>query len=97
MQIAEDFYDEGPGKTIIHCERIPVAKTTAKGVWLYSVSRNFGRFVLKDARKRYACPNKTEALISFLARKTRQRGLLTAQLRNVNVAIELAKVEKTDD
>jgi acetolactate synthase regulatory subunit len=38
------------------------------------------RFVRFDARKRYACPTKREALVSFVARKNRQVSILSSQI-----------------
>lgn len=79
-----------------------VVKTTLKGVWLQhallhssGLALTFGckpRFVLRDARKRYACPTKAEALASFLARKQRQAQILSTQLRDVKAAIAKAQV-----
>jgi hypothetical protein len=49
------------------------------------------KFVLKDARKRFACPTPEEAMESFIARKKRQRGILKAQLVHVEEAIDIAE------
>lgn len=53
---------------------LEVTKTTPKGVWLGD------RFVLRDVRKRFACPTLHEALESFVARKDRQIRILSNQL-----------------
>ena len=53
---------------------LEVTKTTPKGVWLGN------RFVLRDVRKRFACPTLHEALESFVARKDRQISILSNQL-----------------
>lgn len=81
----------------IHCTDYRVIKTTPKGVWLGDewLGHVTGpkRFVLRDARKRFACPTKKEALESFLARKKRQRSILSAQISDVADAIALAETE----
>lgn len=66
-----------------------VVKTTPKGYW---VELGFGnkRFVLKTARKRFALLNKTDALISFKARKTRQRSIYMARLNDCEEALAIA-------
>lgn len=50
--------------------KYPVVKTTAKGVWIDVWGKH--RFVLLDARKRWAYPTKELALNSFLIRRTKQ-------------------------
>lgn len=79
--------DRGP---FIVLERYPVIRETPKGVWL---ALGFGdrRFVLRTARKRWACPTEDEALESFKARKRRQCRILRAQLKHAATA--LAQVE----
>jgi hypothetical protein len=71
-------------------ETFEVRRTTKRGVWLkseydseFDMSKkraNNWRFVLFDARKRYACPTKHEALVSFVARKKRQISILSSQM-----------------
>lgn len=50
--------------------RIPVKRHTPKGVWLDEHGQ--ARFVLKDARRRYAYPTEALALTSYIARKKAQ-------------------------
>lgn len=57
-----------------------VIKTTPKGVWIA------GRFCLRDARKRFACPTLHEAIESFVARKDRQIKILSNQLASAQKA-----------
>lgn len=76
-----------------------VAKVTPKGVWL-SIGFGDRRFVLLDARKRFAHPTKEEALQSLKARKEAQMRILRTRLgyaeRAVNlVDRELAKLSNT--
>lgn len=51
-------------------QEIPIRRWTAKCVVLDEFGRE--RFVLKDARKRYAYPTKELALASYIIRKQRQ-------------------------
>lgn len=82
----------GDSNPYIFLLRLPVVKTTPCGVWITDeIGRR--RFVLRDARKRYACPTQAEALSSFQARKERQKRILTAQLRAVEGCLSLAVAE----
>lgn len=64
-----------------------VLKLTAKGVWIEEYAGK-KRFVLKGARKQFACPTKEDALISFRARKKRQIRILKHQLRRAELALK---------
>jgi hypothetical protein len=69
-----------------------VLKHTPKGVWLQRyVVYGDKRFVLRDARKRFACPTIEEALASFIARKDRQIRIHTARLREAEEARTIAQ------
>lgn len=85
---------EGPGHTEIRMREFQVTKYTPKGVWLNWYGDK--KFVLRDARKRYACPTTKEAMESFLARKKRQLSILTAQASGVREAIALAENKPTE-
>lgn len=88
---------EGPGHTEIRMREFQVTKHTPKGVWLHGAGWDGGKkFVLRDARKRYACPTVDEAMESFLARKKRQLSILTAQASGVREAIALAENKPTE-
>lgn len=81
----------GPGTPDIRLIECRVLKVTPKGVWL---DTRFGdRFVRLNANKRYACPTKAEALESFIQRKRRQIRILSRQLEDAEIAIQLAKRE----
>lgn len=91
MRVAEymtesDTFTSSICKVVL--QKIPVLHYTPKGVWLDWKGRSF---VLTDARKRWACPTEKEAMVSFLARKKRQLGIIKAQLDNVNDAIKIAE------
>jgi hypothetical protein len=69
-----------------------VLKTTPKGVWLDMGSARWDaadkKFVLRDARKRYACPTKEEARASFIARKKAQIRIHEARVAGAKEALE---------
>ena len=85
----------GNGEIEIRLREFKVIKQTPKGVWviwkagIFSDSYEEKRFILRDARKRYACPTKEEAAVSFRARKKRQICMLKAQLRDAERALAL--------
>ncbi len=85
----------GDGKIGIRLREFKVIKQTPKGVWviwrsgIFSDSYEDKRFILRDARKRYACPTKEEAAESYRARKERQVRMLKAQLRDAERALAL--------
>lgn len=86
----DEFDDVCEGRTVITLDKIPVLKHTPKGVWL-EMSFDEKRFVLRDARKRYACPTKREALESLVARKRRQISILETQTRRAKLVLALAE------
>lgn len=71
----------GKGTCDVYIYEFRLIKTTEKGVWLDVFDRP--RFVRTDARKKFACPSKVEALESFIARKHRQKTILRSQLEDV--------------
>jgi hypothetical protein len=79
----------GRGRSAIGLLSFPVAKHTPKGVWLH-LGGGQKRFVLKDARKRYACPNIVEARTSYIERKKKQVKILTAQLETAEWLLKYA-------
>ena len=72
--------------------RFEVTRVTPRGVWIsharYSLTPP--RFVLVDARKRFACPTAAEALESFLARNARHRGILQARIAEAEMFRDMA-------
>lgn len=86
----------GRGDIKVHLEIYKVIKETPKGVWLgrdflgYACSGR--RFVLHSSRKRFACPTKDEAMVSYIARKKAQIRIYTARLESAQRALnELEK------
>lgn len=80
----------GGGRAFLHLHTFPVIRETPKGVWIELWPHGPLRFVLRGARKRFACPTQEEALESLRARKTRQQQILAAQLRHVADVLALA-------
>src|SRR5689334_1803181 len=67
-------------------QKYQVTKQTPKGVWIDIYGTE--RFILKNARKHYACETIELAKESFIARKNRQIRILKHQLRNAQLALE---------
>jgi hypothetical protein len=101
----EDFRTAGPADEYgeptytsapeIRLHEYVVRQVTPKGVRICWKLNNYVdgghyRFVLLNARKRFACPTIKEALESFLARKKRQCGILQNQLQHVNDVMDMA-------
>ena len=83
-----DEWDNSLGAPPVHvCVfRYPVLSRTSKGVWIEYHGTQ--RFVLNESRKRFACSTLEQAKESFLARKARQKQILSLQLEDVDKAIE---------
>lgn len=76
----------GPGILKVELYKYGVIKRTPKGAWINSCPK---KFVLLTARKKFACNTVDEAKESFIARKNRQKKILTAQLKQCEKALEL--------
>lgn len=88
--VADEWGDHAYTQMRVEMREYPVLRHTPKGVWLDDYSER-GRFVLRDARRRWACPTREDAVESFLARKRRQAGILNARLEMVRSAIAHAE------
>jgi len=86
------FYtDEYTSQINIEVITFDVIKETPKGVWIggtwgYYPNYQRKKFVNLEARKKFACETKEEALISFIARKNAQIGILKNQLNRTEEA-----------
>jgi len=80
-------HSEGPGTMQLMCHEYRVLKETPCGVWLDLFQK---RFVKRNAKKRFACPTKEEALKSFKRRKEVQIRILQAQLDRAFRALQMA-------
>jgi len=83
-----DFYNIV--RVTLELNTFEVLRHTPKGTWLDMGYEN-KKWVLRDARKRFAHPTKEEALVGFLARKRRQLKILKTQVTNVEAAIRLGE------
>lgn len=81
----------GDSRAYVYTHEHPVIRETPKGVWLDVYGSE--RFVRRDARKRWACPTKEEAIESFRARKARQAKILRAKLRHVDEVLAMVQRE----
>ena len=79
----DEYFREGDVR--IFEQVLKVLKETPKGVWLNDSGNR--RFVLRDARKRFACPTRQEALESFIARKRLQRSFALGTAERAEIAI----------
>lgn len=81
----------GEGRVEVRLRKYQVVKYTPKGVWVKLKIGGWldshARFILRSARKRYACPSIEEAGQSFLARKARQTRIYKARLRTIEKAL----------
>jgi hypothetical protein len=92
-----EFDDIGPTYVKLHVRTYKVSKVTPKGVWLsYFHIGGICRFVLLEARKRFAHPTKEDALESFKARKAKQIRILEKQLEHVRSAVWQAHREERE-
>ncbi len=90
-----DEYDEpvGRGQLVVHVRKLKVLRLTPKGAWLIGLNygENKPRFVLREGKKRFACPTLEEATASYIKRKARHARILSAQLRTVEAALAMAQ------
>lgn len=81
----------GEGRLVLLCTEFRIIKRTPKGVWIDDYVRK--RFINLEARRKFACANKADALASFIARKNRHIAILNAQLNDATLARGLAAAE----
>lgn len=89
--------DECNGVSLYMSTFTPV-KWTAKGVWVVFMGgwRPKPRFILLNARKKYAHPDQDSALQGFIARKKLQVRILSAQHDRTVEALEMAELRLAD-
>jgi hypothetical protein len=86
-----DEWDESTGYHIrLSCFEYRVIKHTPKGVWLQQPYCPKNKFVLKNAKKRFAYPTKREALISYIARQKRRLSILRSQIEDSKMGLHVA-------
>lgn len=72
---------------VVQCTVFRVLKHTPRGCWIRDPYDYKRRFILNDARKRFAYPTEELAKESFLARKECQLGILESQIKNIKHAV----------
>lgn len=87
-----DEYDNPlPGYTlVISCHEYKILSKTPKGTWIEAYNIHGKRFILDDARRKWAHPNRPAALVSFIRRKEVQINIITHQLRQAKLALAIA-------
>lgn len=89
--IFDNEWSESCGYDIrLSCFEYRVIKHTPKGVWLLKPYCAGKRFVLKDAKKRFAHPTKREALVSYIARQKRRILILNSQIKDSEMGLRVA-------
>lgn len=91
----EDIRYAGPedaprGLLKVELREYKIKSRTAKGFWIQR-GLEVWRFVLITPKKQFAHETKRAALISFLARKTRQRSIYHARLTDADLAIQIGQ------
>jgi len=86
-----DYWHPGGSSMEVELVAYSIIRRTPKGCWVHiPYSVNEKRFVLTDARKKFAYETQEAALKSFIFRKNKQIEILTRQLRNAQRAREIA-------
>lgn len=87
MDESGDYRTLAGGAVIIQLRKFTVTKKTEKGVW---VNNGYGmtKFILDNARKRYAYPTQALAWESFIARKEKQIRILKRQLLCAEICLK---------
>lgn len=87
----EDHPGYLPGSAVVTLCTFTVLKTTPRGVWIRYTWKD-KKFVL-NSRKRYAYPTMELAMESFKARKVKQMGHLTRQLKQAKFALKMVDLD----
>jgi len=88
----DEFDNPYPGYDLkVELHKYRITRRTPKGAWI-SLSGFPGheKFVLLDARKKFACETGEDAMESFRRRKQKQAKILEGQLKRVQWALKLA-------
>ena len=93
-----DYGDPIPnsGTVEVHLVKFAVTRITPKGVWVaehmpMAHDPRYDKLVVHTWRKKYAHPNKYEALVAFRARKLRNISIYEARIRSIRKALEYAQ------
>lgn len=77
----------GPSQVVVTLHEYRVLRHTPKGVWIAHWGGK--KFVLKEARRRFAAPTVAEAKRDFIARKNRQISIYAARIGTAEKALAL--------
>lgn len=88
-----DHWYDGYGSVTLMFDQFRVLKTTLKGVWISTPYQNKKgkKFILNDARKRYAYPTKELALNSMIIRKSRYISIMRSKIEETEAVLNAAK------
>lgn len=89
-EVGDEWYRYGNIGSYIYLGEYKVIKVTPKGVWIKECYDK-DRFILRSSVKRFACPTKELAMVSFVKRKERQLVILESQINNVKEALVNAR------
>jgi len=90
VSVGVDEFDNSLGSTMeLYCHRYRLLKKTPKGAWINTYSGR--RFVLDEARRKYAHPTQEAALHSFIARKDAQIRILDNRIEGAEQGKRLAQ------
>ena len=81
----DEFDNCGPAQVHVQLYKYGVIKHTKCGTWVNVYGEK--KFVLRDARKRFACATIAEAKEQFTWRKERQMSILYNKIHNIELAI----------
>lgn len=90
-------YNDYPGGVVLE-EQYRIVKRTPKGVWIELPSYPpKTKFVLTNAKKRFAHETLEGAKKSFFARKRRQLAILSARIDSIQEAVQAMKEGRISD
>lgn len=80
------FHRRDAPRVTVNLIKCPIVRRTPRGVFVSTDGAE--RFVMVDARKRFACPTVQEALTSLFARYERRRRILVSDLAEAEALLE---------
>lgn len=89
-------FGTGLGTAYLRLDRYRILKKTPKGYWIHGPGSK-PKFVLTNAKKRFACTSIEEAAISFRARKERQALIHESRARTARDAIKMVEAQMRRD
>lgn len=87
--IGDEYYGAFYPSISLRLEEYEIIKETPCGFWIRTSHGD--KFVNMQARKKFACASKEDALASYIARKNKQVKILNGQLKKARLGLALAK------